>query len=89
MKLNLSLLAAVIHADHDDTSSGDIGPILDQLQSYCTETYGLPAYETGRLTKNQFARKWTNRKVSKEKLFSGKLKFKFNLYYISFVLKMF
>ena len=74
MKLNFALLAAVIHAD-DDTSSGDIGPILDQLQSYCTETYGLPAYDTGRLTQDQFARKWTNRKVFKEKHFSGENKF--------------
>ena len=74
MKLSLSLLAAVIHADHDDTSSGDIGPFLDQLQSYCDQTYALPAYDTGRLTKDQFARKWTNRKVFKEKHFSGKHK---------------
>ena len=62
MKLNFSLLAVAIHAE-TDTSPGDIRPYLDQLQSYCEETYGLPAYVTGRkYGKTTFANKWKNRK---------------------------
>ena len=66
MKLNFSLLAAVIHAETDSSGVedglGDIRPYLDALQSYCEETYGLPAYRTGgKYTRTTFANKWKNR----------------------------
>ena len=60
MKLSFPLFAAAIHAE--ELTSGDITPHLDKLESYCNETYGLPAYATGKLTPEQFATKWTNRK---------------------------
>ena len=60
MKLSFPLLAAAYHAE--ELSSGNIKPYLDKLESYCNETYGLPAYATGILTPEQFATKWTNRK---------------------------
>ena len=60
MKLSFPLFAAAIHAE--ELTSGDITSHLDKLESYCNETYGLPAYATGKLTPEQFATKWTNRK---------------------------
>ena len=60
MKLSFPLLAAAYHAE--EHSSVDIIPYLDKLESYCNETYGLPAYATGKLTPEQFATKWVNRK---------------------------
>ena len=60
MKLSFPLLAAAYHAE--ELSSVDIIPYLDQLESYCNKTYGLPAYATGKLTPERFATKWTNRK---------------------------
>ena len=61
MKLNFSLLAAVIQAEETESSSGNIRPYLDALQSYCEDTYGLPAYNTGKLSRTAFADKWKHR----------------------------
>ena len=57
MKLSFSLLATAINAQTD--SPGDIGPYLDELQSYCEQTYGL--------TNNGLPNKWTRRKVFQTK----------------------
>ena len=61
MKLNFSLLAAVIQAEGTDSSPGDIRPYLDALQSYCKDIYGLPAFNTGKLSRTEFANKWKHR----------------------------
>ena len=76
MKLNFSLLVAVIHAETDSSLAPDIRPYLDELQSYCEETYGLPAYRTGgNYTRTTFADKWKHRKILKLILIKNDLLF--------------
>lgn len=62
MKLSLSLFAAVVSGDEASSTTGDISPFLDQLESYCIEAYGLPAYRTKpNESPTQWATRWTNR----------------------------
>jgi len=58
MKSNFLLLFAAVAAQD---ANGDITPLLDALESYCKETYGLPAYATRGKTKQEFADLWMNR----------------------------
>jgi len=50
--LNFTILFAAV-ASQD--TKGDIAPFLDELESYCKETYGLPVYHTRGKTQKEFA----------------------------------
>ena len=60
MKLGLPLLAVAVSAEGP---GGDIEPFLNELNTYCKATYGLPAYRPHRdETKQQFKQRWQNKK---------------------------
>ena len=65
MKLGLPLLAVAVSAQEPPS----IDPILAELNSYCKETYGLPAYRTHRDdTRQQWKQKWENKEGFKSDL---------------------
>ena len=62
MKLSISLFAAAVSGEEASSTTGDISPFLDALESYCIEAYGLPAFRTKpNETNAQWAARWTNR----------------------------
>ena len=59
MKLGLPLLAVAVSANDPPS----IDTFLAELNSYCKDTYGLPAYRPHRdETKQQFKQRWQNKK---------------------------
>ena len=62
MKLSISLFAAAVSGEEASSTTGDISPFLDALESYCIEAYGLPAFRTKpNETNAQWTARWANR----------------------------
>ena len=62
MKLSNVLFVTVVSGEEATSTTGDISPFLDALESYCIEAYGLPAFRTKpNETNAQWAARWTNR----------------------------
>jgi hypothetical protein len=69
MKLGISVLAADVAGQEvqgpfepqEVEPAGDITPFLDALETYCKEAVSMPAYDTRKLTQEEFAAKWMNR----------------------------
>ena len=61
----------MIHAE-TDSNGGDIRSYLNALQSYCEETYSLPADVKGENSRQPFADKWKHRNDFDKNCCSGK-----------------